>query len=179
MNGLLDLGAISEGHGAAAFLYHEARLLDDRRFAEWFDLFESDGHYWVPLDEHADPRRTSSIIYDDHTFLEMRVYQLQQSSHFTQNPPSQTLRFVTNVEVDSQETAANNCDVIIRANVALAEIRSGAGDWRQEGIGNMRWFAARCEYHLRERSDHSMGIVLKKSVLLGRERPFENLTFLI
>ena len=30
------------------FLIHEARLLDDRRFREWMELFAEDGTYWVP-----------------------------------------------------------------------------------------------------------------------------------
>ena len=30
------------------FLYHEARLLDERRYHEWLDLFTEDTHYWMP-----------------------------------------------------------------------------------------------------------------------------------
>ena len=30
------------------FLYREARLLDERRFEEWMNLFAEDGYYWVP-----------------------------------------------------------------------------------------------------------------------------------
>ena len=30
------------------FLYHEARLLDERRFHEWLDLFTEDVVYWMP-----------------------------------------------------------------------------------------------------------------------------------
>jgi 3-phenylpropionate/cinnamic acid dioxygenase small subunit len=30
------------------FLIHEARLLDERRFREWMELFADDGTYWVP-----------------------------------------------------------------------------------------------------------------------------------
>ena len=33
----------------AAFVYHEARLIDEKRFAEWYDLFAEDGLYWMPL----------------------------------------------------------------------------------------------------------------------------------
>lgn len=29
----------------ADFVYREARLIDERRFHEWFDLFAEDGHY--------------------------------------------------------------------------------------------------------------------------------------
>ena len=31
-----------------AFVLAEARLLDERRFAAWLELFAEDGVYWVP-----------------------------------------------------------------------------------------------------------------------------------
>jgi 3-phenylpropionate/cinnamic acid dioxygenase small subunit len=31
------------------FVYHEARLIDEKRFDEWYDLFADDGRYWMPL----------------------------------------------------------------------------------------------------------------------------------
>ena len=34
---------------AEEFLYHEADLLDSRRFDEWLNLLADDIHYWMPL----------------------------------------------------------------------------------------------------------------------------------
>ncbi|ETX00272.1 MAG: hypothetical protein ETSY2_39415, partial [Candidatus Entotheonella gemina] len=31
-----------------AFLYREARLLDDRKFRDWLDLLTEDVRYWMP-----------------------------------------------------------------------------------------------------------------------------------
>jgi len=31
------------------FLYHEAELLDERRYEEWLDLFTEDTHYFMPM----------------------------------------------------------------------------------------------------------------------------------
>ena len=31
------------------FLYHEAALLDDRRFHEWLELLTDDVEYWMPI----------------------------------------------------------------------------------------------------------------------------------
>ena len=31
------------------FVYREARLIDEKRFAEWYDLFTEDARYWIPL----------------------------------------------------------------------------------------------------------------------------------
>jgi 3-phenylpropionate/cinnamic acid dioxygenase small subunit len=32
------------------FVYHEARLLDQRDFLKWVDLFTEDAIYWMPLE---------------------------------------------------------------------------------------------------------------------------------
>lgn len=31
------------------FVYHEARLIDEKRFDEWYELFADDALYWMPL----------------------------------------------------------------------------------------------------------------------------------
>ena len=31
------------------FVIREARLLDEKRFDEWYELFAEDGHYWVQI----------------------------------------------------------------------------------------------------------------------------------
>ena len=48
------------------FLYREARLLDERRFEEWMNLFAEDGYYWVPAaPDQKDPYDGVSIFFDD------------------------------------------------------------------------------------------------------------------
>ena len=36
-------------HEIEQFLYAEAELLDDRRYAEWVDLFDDAAAYWSPV----------------------------------------------------------------------------------------------------------------------------------
>ena len=43
------------------FLYREARLLDERRFAEWLALLTDDIHYWVGARSNRYPRRSKAI----------------------------------------------------------------------------------------------------------------------
>ena len=44
------------------FLIHEARLLDERRFREWMELFTEDGTYWVPaVPDQASPLDQASL----------------------------------------------------------------------------------------------------------------------
>src|ERR1700736_5089021 len=57
------------------FLYREARLLDERRFREWLELFTDDVRYWMGARSNRYPRTSKAIailspnryVEDDHT----------------------------------------------------------------------------------------------------------------
>jgi 3-phenylpropionate/cinnamic acid dioxygenase small subunit len=66
------------------FIYHEARLLDEKRWDEWYELFTEDGHYWVPLTRNQpDADFHTSLAYEDKLLLRLRVERLRR------RPPSQ------------------------------------------------------------------------------------------
>lgn len=68
----------------ARFLYREARLLDEKRWDEWYDLFTEDGHYWVPLTrDQPDAELHTSLAYEDRLLLRLRIERLRR------HPPSQ------------------------------------------------------------------------------------------
>ena len=59
------------------FVIAEARLLDERRFSEWRDLFAEDGYYWVPLrTDQNSPEDGPSLFYDDRKIMETRFERL-------------------------------------------------------------------------------------------------------
>jgi hypothetical protein len=105
---------------AERFLVAEARLLDERRFEEWEALFTDDAVYWVPMDPDRDPADTVSIIYDDRKRLHERVYRLTRTPVLDQNPPSRTVRFVANVEVEPLD-GAGEATVFLRVALPLAK----------------------------------------------------------
>ena len=43
------------------FLYREARLLDERRFHEWVELFTEDVRYWMPVRSNHYPIESKAI----------------------------------------------------------------------------------------------------------------------
>ena len=47
------------------FLYREARMLDERRFHEWLDLFTDDIHYWMGNRRNLYPRISKAITILD------------------------------------------------------------------------------------------------------------------
>jgi 3-phenylpropionate/cinnamic acid dioxygenase small subunit len=83
------MDAISE-RKLQAFVYHEARLLDERRFDEWLALFTPDGRYWVPLNGSAqvDDGLSNSIADEDYLLLSLRIERLKNPRAHSQHPAS-------------------------------------------------------------------------------------------
>lgn len=88
-----------------AFLYREARLLDDRRFDEWLECYSPQVEYWMPAwtddDELcSDPQTEISLIYyANRQGLEDRVYRLNTERSSASTPEPRSAHFIGNVEV--------------------------------------------------------------------------------
>lgn len=68
----------------ARFLYREARLLDEKQWETWYELFTEDSHYWVPLTRNQPDAEThTSLAYEDKLLLRLRIERLRR------RPPSQ------------------------------------------------------------------------------------------
>ena len=71
--GTVDIRAVE------AFLIWEARLLDERRFEEWRDLFKEEGYYWAPARHgQTDPWSEASLLFDDREIMANRIRRLRQ-----------------------------------------------------------------------------------------------------
>ncbi len=149
-----------------AFLYREARLIDEHRYQEWVSLWEeADTVYWVPCNEDdIDPRRHVSIIYDDHDRLLQRVERLSSGSVLAQQPVPKMRRLVSNIEI---EPPAGD-EVAVASNFILATARAG----RQE------LWAARALHRLRRRGTE-LKILEKKVLLNNSDQELPLLQFLI
>jgi benzoate/toluate 1,2-dioxygenase beta subunit len=88
-----------------AFLYREARLLDDREWDEWLTCYAKDATYWMPAwddddqiteDPHA---QISLIYYPNREGLEDRVFRIKTERSGASTPEPRTSHNVTNVEV--------------------------------------------------------------------------------
>jgi 3-phenylpropionate/cinnamic acid dioxygenase small subunit len=154
---------------AEDLLFHEARLLDERRFDQWLALFTDDCHYWVPCGQGEDPGLITHLVYDDRSQLEDRLWQLQQPRHSSQSPPSLTSHLIANVQVDD----SGDRHATVRSSFVVHELRKTQG-----GEGEPRSFAGHYE-HLLRREDSEWKIETKKVWLLGRDLPVFNLTFIL
>ncbi len=71
------------------FVYHEARLIDEKRFAEWYELFTEDARYWIPLTrDQPDGDNHTSLMYEDKLLLKVRIERLKNPRSFSQQQPS-------------------------------------------------------------------------------------------
>ena len=73
-------------------IYREARLIDEKRFDEWYELFTDDAYYWVPLKPgQTDPLAHNSLAYEDKLLLKLRIERLKLPTAYSQKPASRCL----------------------------------------------------------------------------------------
>jgi 3-phenylpropionate/cinnamic acid dioxygenase small subunit len=77
----------------------EARLLDDREFEKWLELFSAQCIYWIPAHASNDPRREVALEFHDRRRLEDRVARLRTGTAYSQIPPTRTCHLLSNFEI--------------------------------------------------------------------------------
>jgi len=118
------------------FLYDEAALLDARKYREWFGLVADDIHYWMPirrtvtksnLDLEFTKLGDMAYFDDDHALLEMRVKKLEASSAWSEDPPSRSRHFVSNVRI--VEVAGDEVTLDVSFHLYRTRLNSEADSW--------------------------------------------------
>ena len=110
------------------FLYHEASLLDERKFEAWLALMADDIHYWMPIRRTTTAREIdreftapgAMAFFDDNkTFLTMRVKKMGAGNAWSEDPPSRTRHAVSNIRI----TAVAGNEITVQANFQLYRTR--------------------------------------------------------
>ena len=84
----------------------EARLIDEKRFDEWYALFTDDAHYWVPVAPgQTDPLKHNSLAYEDKLLLQLRLERLKSPLAYSQRPASRCLHVLQEPEVEKRDEA--------------------------------------------------------------------------
>ena len=117
---------------AQEFLSREAKLLDERRFDEWFATLDDDIVYYVPIreaktdfaDEHAGG---GYRIRDNKALIDIRIKRQATGFAWAETPPSRTTRVVGSliVEVLADDRIAVESAMILyrqRGHDALGDI---------------------------------------------------------
>lgn len=147
------------------FLFQEGALLDKCAFSDWLQLYTEDAIYWIPSNkDDYDPNKHVSLIYDDRTRLEKRVWRLESGMAHSQDPLSRTCHMISNIMNEEQQ------DDFIRVSsrFMVVELRQG----------KQTIFSGRCEHRLVKRKDQLM-IAFKKVELINNNEPIPNLSIIL
>jgi 3-phenylpropionate/cinnamic acid dioxygenase small subunit len=125
-------------HEAYGWLLEEAEVLDQRRHRDWLELLAKDITYRVPVRITTGQDLDNSLLADMAHFdedlysLTKRVDRFDTEYAWTEDPPSRTRRFVTNVRVFAgaadDELVARSYLLLFRSrgDVRDADLLSGA-----------------------------------------------------
>lgn len=150
-------------HRVQQFLFHEARLLDERRLQEWLALYAEDAEYWVPYAwEQESPKDHVSLFYETKTLLKMRVERLDGELSPLDTPAARVNHYLTNVLLEEGP------ELTAHAHLLFVEYR------REE----QRWFSGRAAWRLRPR-DGSFLIGAKRVDLLNADQDGGHLRFAV
>ncbi len=90
------------------FLYHESRVLDDRRYEEWYALLTDDIHYYMPTRYNRLKREAAkefsapdeaAFFDEDKRSIAQRIRRLNTGMAWAEDPPSRTRHMVSNVMI--------------------------------------------------------------------------------
>ena len=141
----------------ARFVIREARLIDEKRFDEWYELFTEDARYWVPLvPGQADPLVHNSLAYEDKLLLKLRIERLKQPTAYSQKPQSRCLHVMQTPEVEKSDPVRG--EFLLRTPFLYTETR---------GDDSQRYAAT--AWHTLVRSGDDLRIKLKRVDILNAD----------
>src|SRR5277367_1049533 len=98
-------------HEIEQFLFYEARLLDEWRWRDWYDLLTEDIHYWMPtrknrlrvrgFSQEVTPGIQMAHFDEDKKSMDSRIKQMESGTHWAEDPPSRTRHMISDVRVNS------------------------------------------------------------------------------
>jgi 3-phenylpropionate/cinnamic acid dioxygenase small subunit len=159
------MSAAPSDDDVARFVVHEARLIDDRRFEQWYELFSDDARYWVPAAPHQqDGENHVSLAYEDKLLLRLRIERLKNPRSYSQHPESRCVHVLQNPEVE----------------------KAGAGEWKTrsrfiyvETRGPEQQVYAGTASHVIVLVEGSLRIRLKRVDILNCDAPLPSIQLFI
>jgi 3-phenylpropionate/cinnamic acid dioxygenase small subunit len=155
--------AVDDDRQLIEFVHWEARLIDEKRFDEWYDLFADDGRYWMPLTrgQPAGPEHTS-LFDEDKLLLKIRIERLRNPNSYSQAQPSWCQHILQMPSIESR--GAESGGAVLRTPFMYLEYQQD----QQETYAGVAW------HHLRRAGDKIV-IALKKIELLNCEAALPSL----
>jgi 3-phenylpropionate/cinnamic acid dioxygenase small subunit len=150
-------GARPTDEDLVRFVYDEARLIDDKRLEEWYELFTDDARYWMPLTRNQpDGDNHTSLFYEDKLLLKVRIERLKSPRALSQQQPSFCQHVLQQPAIESR--GADGASWVMRTPFVYAETQLDT----QLVLAGVSWL------HL-VGTDAGLRIRLKKVDLLNRD----------
>ena len=149
---------------AEKLIYTEARLLDQRLYSEWLQLYTRDATYWMPCwssetqlasSAALNSQSSLSLLHMDRSGLETFVRRLSTGEAHTYEPAGRTNHMISNVLVLEERPEKSEAKVSCK--------------WLMQVYRRhvQELFGGELEYTLRYETDHQLKIVHKKVVILN------------
>ena len=145
------------------FVYREARLIDEKRFDEWYDLYADDCRYWMPLMRGQPQGAAHTSLFDeDKLLLKLRIERLRNPKSYSQAFPSWCQHILQTPSVESRDVQTKI--VVLRTPFMYLEYQQD----QQEVYAGVAWHHLRC-------GGEGIVITLKKIDLLNCEAALPSL----
>ena len=152
---------------AIELVYLEARLIDEKRFDEWYGLLTEDVLYWMPLSREQPPGPAhTSLFYEDRLLLQVRLERLRHPNAFSQQQPSFCQHILQQPELESGDLDSGPC--VLRTPFLYVESQL-----------DRQLMLAAVAYHHLVRHSGSWRIRMKKIELLNRDAALGSIELLL
>ncbi len=154
-------------HEIEQFLYHEAALLDARRFEDWYALLADDLEYWMPvrstrtredMDEEFAKIGEGALFDDDKHFMGERIRKLFTGFSWAEEPPSRTRHLVNNVRI-LEKTEGPDLGVKIECGFVV---------YRSRLASDVDLWVGRREDQLRKKGSDGAWLIAKRHIFLDQ-----------
>ncbi|KGD90175.1 hypothetical protein JL37_19620 [Achromobacter sp. RTa] len=151
----MDRDTASVSAELAAFVYHEAMLLDTQRYDEWLAMYAESGLYWMPLSQDQVPGdEAPSLLHEDLLLLRLRIQRYRNPRAHSLHPAVRGLRILQAPQVLASDAPAK-----------LHHTRTPF--LYMETQGDTQKMLAATAYHTIEGEPGAFRIRMKKVVLLN------------
>lgn len=155
--------AVGDDRALIELVYREARLIDEKRFDEWYDLYAYDCRYWMPLTRgQPGGAEYTSLFDEDKLLLKIRIARLRNPKSFSQAQPSWCQHVLQSPCIESRDAQMGM--VVLRTPFIYLEYQQE----QQEVYAGVAW------HHLK-REGEKIVIALKKIELLNCEAALPSL----
>lgn len=143
-----------------ALVRKETACLNNGDLETWISLFTDDGYYWTPLEEeHEDPEKHDSLIYDNRALMEMRRHNYASPLSPSMQVPVKSVRILSDIDISPGDASRTEIEVTAYVIAVIYQQQK-------------HYYAGRVHYRL-VRAGDDLKIRVKRVDLLDADAPLD------